>query len=88
VEDAVTPGGGVDGPGGPDRPGAGPPVMWPGAGPGFEADPSSPAGTAEREWALTPGLARRRGGRIVVWTVLILVPTVALAYAVSLLIHH
>ena len=84
----MNPGGGADGPDVPDEPGAGPPVMWPGAGSGFEADPFTPAGTAEREWAFAQGLGRRRGGRILVWTVLILVPTVALAYAVSLLIHH
>lgn len=37
-----------------------PPIMWPGAGSGFEADPMSPAGTAERMWQLT---GRVGGGR-------------------------
>jgi hypothetical protein len=73
---------------GPDDPDDGPPVMWPGAGSGFEADPFSPAGTAEREWAFARGLGRRRGGRVVVWTVLLLVPTIALVYAVELLVRH
>ena len=84
----MTPGDDGDDPGPADGPGDGPPVMWPGAGSGFEADPFSPAGTAEREWAFAQGLGRRRGGRIAVWTVLVLVPTLALVYAVSLLIQH
>lgn len=36
-----------------------PPIMWPDAGSGFEADPFSPAGTAQRGWWLSQALLRR-----------------------------
>ena len=54
-----------------------PPIMWPGSGSGFEADPFSPAGTAERDWLITQRLGRSRIGRLAVWIILgltILVP--------------
>ncbi len=66
----------------------GPPVMWPTSDSGFEADPFSPAGTAEREWAFARGLGRRRGGRMAVWGVLLVVPLVLLVYAVTLALRH
>ena len=62
-----------------------PPIMWPSADSGFEADPFSPAGTAEREWALTQRLGRSRVGKVVVWSILaliVLVPLVTLLIAV------
>jgi hypothetical protein len=44
--------------------------MWPGQGSGFDADPFSPAGTAQREWMLTQRLGRSRLGKLVVWLIL------------------
>ena len=55
---------------------------------GVEADPFSPAGTAEREWAFARGLGRRRGGRMAVWGALLVVPLVLLVYAVTLPLRH
>lgn len=46
--------------------------MWPSAGSGFEADPFSPSGMAQQEWVLATHLSRRRGGKVVIWIVLIL----------------
>jgi hypothetical protein len=62
-----------------------PPIMWPSSGSGFEADPYSPAGTAQREWALTQGLGRSRIGKLAVWIVLgvlILGPVITLLISV------
>lgn len=50
-----------------------PPIMWPAAGSGFEADPFSPSGMAQQEWVLASHLGRRRGGKLVVWIVLVLI---------------
>jgi hypothetical protein len=36
-----------------------PNIMWPAPGSGFEADPFSPAGTAQREWWLIGRMGRR-----------------------------
>jgi hypothetical protein len=36
-----------------------PPIMWPEAGSGFEADPFSPAGQAQMRWNLFDTLHRR-----------------------------
>jgi len=47
-----------------------PPIMWPSSGSGFEADPLSPAGTAQREWAMSQRLGRSRFGRLAVWIIL------------------
>jgi hypothetical protein len=47
--------------------------MWPGQGSGFDADPFSPAGTAQREWMLTQRLGRSRTGKLVVWLILALI---------------
>ena len=43
-----------------------PPVMWPDAGSGFEADPFSPAGMSQQVWRVTgrrPRQSQRDGGR-------------------------
>jgi hypothetical protein len=48
-----------------------PPIMWPPAGSGFEADPFSPSGMAQQEWVLASHLGRRRGGKVVIWIVLV-----------------
>jgi hypothetical protein len=47
--------------------------MWPGQGSGFDADPFSPAGTAQREWMLTQRLGRSRLGKLVVCLILALI---------------
>jgi hypothetical protein len=47
--------------------------MWPDQGSGFDADPFSPAGTAQREWMLTQRLGRSRWGKLVVWLILALI---------------
>ena len=47
--------------------------MWPSAGSGFEADPFSPSGMAQQEWVLASHLGKRRGGKVVVWIVLVLI---------------
>jgi hypothetical protein len=41
--------------------------MWPESGSGFEADPFSPAGAAQREWMLTQRMGRSRWGRVLAW---------------------
>jgi len=51
--------------------------MWPTTGSGFEADPLSPAGTAQQSRLITQRLGRSRIGRLAVWIILgltILVP--------------
>lgn len=62
--------------------------MWPEPGSGFEADPFSPAGTAQREGQFLQGLARRRGGRIALWTLAGTVMVVPLAYLVTVIVHR
>ena len=47
--------------------------MWPESGSGFEADPFSPAGTAQREWILLQALGRSRYGKLAVWILLAVV---------------
>lgn len=44
--------------------------MWPEKGSGFEADPFSPAGSAEREWGLIqrlPSLRRNRRAMVLLF---------------------
>jgi hypothetical protein len=55
-----------------------PPVMWPEAGSGFEADPFSPAGTAQREWMLTQKIGRSFLGKVIACLILasIVIPIV------------
>lgn len=47
--------------------------MWPSAGSGFEADPFSPSGLAQQEWVLATHVTTRRGGKVVIWIVLVLI---------------
>ena len=66
-----------------------PPVMWPAADSGYEADPFSPAGTVQREGMLFQGIARRRGGKVVLWIFIglfVAVPTISLL--VAFFAHH
>jgi hypothetical protein len=44
-----------------------PPVMWPEEGSGFEADPFSPAGTAERRWLLIRNAGNIARNRSAMW---------------------
>jgi hypothetical protein len=60
--------------------------MWPDAGSGFEADPFSPAGTAQREWLLTQALGRSRYGKLVVWSILGLVGCVLAVDLISAIV--
>lgn len=57
--------------------------MWPAAGSGFEADPFSPAGTAQREWFLIRRLGQSRAGKGFVWVILALLVAVLVAALVS-----
>jgi hypothetical protein len=61
-----------------------PNIMWPEQGSGFEADPFSPAGTAQRQWWLINRLGRRRGTRWIIWLSLAWVLGGVAFYAVSL----
>jgi hypothetical protein len=63
-----------------------PPIMWPSSGSGFEADPFSPAGTAQREWFLTRRLGQSRGGKVVVWAVLAVIAVPLVWVAISSLL--
>jgi hypothetical protein len=77
---------------GPDRgsrpPPARPPVMWPAPDSGFEADPFSPAGSAQREGLFFQGMARRRGGRAAAWLMIALVLVLPFAYLISVVARH
>ena len=55
-----------------------PPVMWPEAGSGFEADPFSPAGFAQQQWIV---MSHAGGGRFT----RIMMAIVAVVLAISLL---
>lgn len=44
-----------------------PHIMWPAKGSGFDPSAFSPAGSAQRGWRLTQGLARNRRTRWLVW---------------------
>ena len=55
-----------------------PPVMWPEAGSGFEADPFSPAGLAQQQWTV---MDRAGGGRFT----RIMMAIVIVVLAISLL---
>jgi hypothetical protein len=61
--------------------------MWPGQGSGFDADPFSPAGTAQREWILTQRLGRSRLGKLVVWFILALIVAALLVPIILSAIH-
>ena len=60
--------------------------MWPAAGSGFEADPFSPAGTAQRQWLLIRRLRYSRGGMGFVWVILALLVAVLIAALLSSLV--
>jgi hypothetical protein len=61
--------------------------MWPGQGSGFDADPFSPAGTAQREWMLTQRLGRSWLGKLVVWLILALIVGAVLVPIILSAIH-
>jgi hypothetical protein len=42
--------------------------MWPSSGSGFDADPFSPAGSAQREWFLIRRLGGSRAGKSIALT--------------------
>jgi hypothetical protein len=45
--------------------------MWPATDSGYEADPYSPAGTAQNEMAFARGMGRFRFGKLAIWLILI-----------------
>jgi hypothetical protein len=45
--------------------------MWPSSGSGFDADPFSPAGLAQQEWVIASRAGRSRGGRVLVWILVV-----------------
>ena len=55
-----------------------PPVMWPDAGSGFEADPFSPAGLAQQQWTV---MSHAGGGRFT----RIMMAIIVVVLAISLL---
>lgn len=61
-----------------------PPVMWPEAGSGFEADPFSPAGMSQQIWRATGRRPRTRTGR---WLVGIVCVIIALAFIAAQVTH-
>jgi hypothetical protein len=61
-----------------------PPVMWPEAGSGFEADPFSPAGMSQQIWRATGRRPRTRAGR---WFVGIICVIIALAFIAAQVAH-
>ena len=66
-----------------------PHIMWPDSDSGFEADPWSPAGRAQREWWLLQGLTRR-GSRpavsIVLWAVIAVLALAVLSNLLALVL--
>jgi hypothetical protein len=61
-----------------------PPVMWPGEGSGFEADPFSPAGLSQQIWTAT---GRRPHSRTGLWIVRIVCIVIALAFIAAQVAH-
>jgi hypothetical protein len=61
-----------------------PPVMWPEAGSGFEADPFSPAGMSQQLWHAT---GRRPRSRVGLWAVRIVCVVIALAFIAAQVVH-
>jgi hypothetical protein len=61
-----------------------PPVMWPEAGSGFEADPLSPAGMSQQIWRATGRRPRSRTGT---WFVRIVCVLIALAFIAAQVVH-
>jgi hypothetical protein len=63
--------------------------MWPEPGSGFEADPFSPAGTAQREWGLIRALGRSRYGRLAVWVFIgLFVCSMVIAFLPAIFARH
>ena len=67
-----------------------PPVMWPDAGSGFEADPSSPAGQLQNEAMFLQAMSADpgRAGRAALWVALGVVAIVAFSFVVTILVQH
>ena len=63
-----------------------PPVMWPGADSGFEANTNSPAGMLQTEAAFARGLGRFRFGKVVVWLLVAAICAAVLALPLTLLL--
>jgi hypothetical protein len=61
-----------------------PPVMWPDAGSGFEADPFSPAGLSQQVWRVTGRRPRSRTGR---WVLRIVCVVIAAAFIAAQVAH-
>jgi hypothetical protein len=61
-----------------------PPVMWPDAGSGFEADPLSPAGLSQQIWIATGRRPRSRTGR---WVLRVVCVVIALAFIAAQIVH-
>ena len=64
--------------------------MWPDAGSGFEADPSSPAGQLQGEARFLEGMSGEGGrfGRVMLWVALGVVAIVAFSAGVTYLLQH
>jgi hypothetical protein len=61
-----------------------PPVMWPDADSGFEADPLSPAGLSQQVWIATGRRPRSRTGR---WVLRVVCVAIALAFIAAQIVH-
>jgi hypothetical protein len=61
-----------------------PPIMWPEAGSGFEADPFSPAGMSQQIWRAT---GRRPHSRAGLWMVRIVCVVIAAAFIAAQVAH-
>jgi hypothetical protein len=61
-----------------------PPIMWPDAGSGFEADPFSPAGMSQQIWRATGRRPRSRTG---LWIVRIVCVLIAVAFIAAQVAH-
>jgi hypothetical protein len=61
-----------------------PPVMWPDAGSGFEADSLSPAGLSQQIWIATGRRPRSRTGR---WVLRVVCVVIALAFIAAQIVH-
>ena len=65
-----------------------PPIMWPSAGSGFEADPFSPAGTSQREWFLMRRIGQSRAGRAAIWVILAVIVLPVVWVVISSIVGH
>jgi len=64
--------------------------MWPDAGSGFDADPSSPAGQLQGEARFLEGMSGEGGrfGRMLLWVTLGVVVIVGFSAGVTYLLQH